>query len=390
MSSMGEPIYSIQPRRTLHNPPDITPYSAVCFQKCCSVIQPQYLRIFLTPNKVSSFNLPARCDSSLMTPISMPESTSAPKPSPTMKEKHIRLSPTSESPTFHLFGDDEDFGTSRYNQPMKHKETLQVSSAENSFPTSPFVCPEPFWGSYGVSATPASAQTSVSSPPMLSSPNLNSAGSGSNESHHSRQPTPSQNTMTYGAHNSAPILIAPNPSTLRGAIKQEHGPYRQNSLQSDDSTPRSQGPTQRAFLESMSTLSSSGSGGRKRKSPEAGLEGDVLFPSDLTYDEHLLLQLTEQDNLPWKEVAARFNEKTGKQMKVPALQMRKKRLIERLRVWTDTEVVRLHSARCSPPSSIHKSLANSPAGTGSDLRLGGVREVEMGRNRPGHAQSWMY
>jgi hypothetical protein len=137
----------------------------------------------------------------------------------------------------------------------------------------------------------------------------------------------------------------------------------------------------------MSTLSSSG---KKRKTPEAGLEGDILLSSDLTYEEHLLLQLTEQEQLPWKEVAIRFNEKTGKVMKVPALQMRKKRLIERLRVWTDTEVVRIHSARCSPPPRMHESHANALAGAGSDHRMGRVREVEMGSHRQAHAQTWLY
>lgn len=308
-----------------------------------------------------------------------------------MKEKRIKLSPNSESPTFHLFGDDEDFGHSKFNPPMKHKDSLQVFSPENSFPVSPLVCPEPFWGSYGVSATPLSTVTSTSSPPMLSSPNLNSASSVSNDSHHSRQPTPSQNNHTYGAHNSAPILIAPNPSTLRGATKQENGPYRQNSLQSDISTPRSQEPTQVAFIDSMNSLASSGSGERKRKSPEAGFEDEYLASDDLTYEEHLLLQLTEQDQLPWKEVAVRFNEKTRKQMKVPALQMRKKRLVERLRVWTDNEVPERHySARCSPPTGMHRSYANASAGASSDYRLGGVREVEVGHNRPGNAQTWMY
>jgi hypothetical protein len=58
----------------------------------------------------------------------------------------------------------------------------------------------------------------------------------------------------------------------------------------------------------------------------------------MTTEEQILMQLTEQQNLPWKEVAARFKEQTGKAMKVPALQMRKKRLVERLRVWTPSEV----------------------------------------------------
>lgn len=290
----------------------------------------------------------------------MSESTSVPpKSSSDMKEKHVKLSPTSASPSFHLFGDDDEFDHPKYNPPMKHKESLQVTSPDSAFPVSPYVCPEPFWGSYGVSATIGSTQPSTSSPPLHSSPTRTSAGSMSNESHSTRQHTPAQSTTTYGSHDSAPILIAPNPSSLRGAVKQEKIPYRQNSLHSDHSTPRSQGPPQGPFLGSMGSLPSSG---RKRKSPEAGQEGDFIFSNanDLSYEDHLLLQLTEQDEgLSWKQVATKFNEKTGKSMKVPALQMRKKRLIERLRVWTDTEVVpRLHSARCYSPPTIKKAPTN--------------------------------
>jgi len=49
------------------------------------------------------------------------------------------------------------------------------------------------------------------------------------------------------------------------------------------------------------------------------------------------MQLTEVDRLPWKEVMVKYQEKTGKSLKVPALQMRKKRLVERLRVWTPSD-----------------------------------------------------
>lgn len=58
----------------------------------------------------------------------------------------------------------------------------------------------------------------------------------------------------------------------------------------------------------------------------------------MSSEEKVLIQLTEKENLPWKEVAIRFKEQTGKTIKVPALQMRKKRLVERLRVWTRSEV----------------------------------------------------
>jgi hypothetical protein len=64
---------------------------------------------------------------------------------------------------------------------------------------------------------------------------------------------------------------------------------------------------------------------------------------DINAEEQLLLQLSGRDKLPWKEVTDKFNKATGQEKKVAALQMRKKRLLERIRVWTDTEVV--HSPR---------------------------------------------
>jgi hypothetical protein len=95
------------------------------------------------------------------------------------------------------------------------------------------------------------------------------------------------------------------------------------------------------------------SGSKKRKTPDSGLDHEYANGTQqMTGEEQLLLRLTDQLNLPWKDVMARFNDETGKSMKVPALQMRKKRLLERLRVWNDTEVVKLHSsARCYPHSS---------------------------------------
>jgi hypothetical protein len=59
----------------------------------------------------------------------------------------------------------------------------------------------------------------------------------------------------------------------------------------------------------------------------------------MSRDEQVLMRLTEVDCLPWKQVAVKFREETGKAMKVPALQMRKKRLVERLRVWTVSDVL---------------------------------------------------
>ena len=61
-------------------------------------------------------------------------------------------------------------------------------------------------------------------------------------------------------------------------------------------------------------------------------------PVELNEEEQLLLKLKEEENLPWKDIAVRFQTDLGKSYQVPALQMRFKRLRERMRTWTETDV----------------------------------------------------
>ena len=70
---------------------------------------------------------------------------------------------------------------------------------------------------------------------------------------------------------------------------------------------------------------------RKRAISNAG-------PVELNEEEILLLKLKEEENLPWKDIAVRFQTDLGKTYQVPALQMRFKRLRERMRTWTETDV----------------------------------------------------
>ena len=70
---------------------------------------------------------------------------------------------------------------------------------------------------------------------------------------------------------------------------------------------------------------------RKRAPSQAG-------PVELTEEEQLLLKLKEDESLPWKDIAVRFQTELGKSYQVPALQMRFKRLRERMRTWTETDV----------------------------------------------------
>ena len=70
---------------------------------------------------------------------------------------------------------------------------------------------------------------------------------------------------------------------------------------------------------------------RKRAPSQVG-------PVELNEEEQLLLKLKEEENLPWKDIATRFQTELGRSYQVPALQMRFKRLRERMRTWTDTDV----------------------------------------------------
>jgi hypothetical protein len=66
---------------------------------------------------------------------------------------------------------------------------------------------------------------------------------------------------------------------------------------------------------------------------------------ELSEEDKLLLQLKEEESMPWKDIAARFQTDLGKAYQIPALQMRLKRLRERMRVWTETDVRALRMAQ---------------------------------------------
>lgn len=61
----------------------------------------------------------------------------------------------------------------------------------------------------------------------------------------------------------------------------------------------------------------------------------------MTEDDTLLLQLKDEDSLPWKVIASRFRDLNRGEFRVPTLQMRYKRLKEKMRVWDAEDVRRL-------------------------------------------------
>lgn len=66
--------------------------------------------------------------------------------------------------------------------------------------------------------------------------------------------------------------------------------------------------------------------------------------ADLSEDDRFLVQLKEDESLPWKDIANRFHTDKGKNFQVAALQMRYKRLREKFRVWMDEDVKALRQA----------------------------------------------
>ncbi|OCL07392.1 hypothetical protein AOQ84DRAFT_295188 [Glonium stellatum] len=78
---------------------------------------------------------------------------------------------------------------------------------------------------------------------------------------------------------------------------------------------------------------------KRRKRSES-----TTIPVDLGEEDRLLIQLKDEENMPWKDIAIKFQTDLGKVYQIPALQMRLKRLRERMRVWGDADVRALRLA----------------------------------------------
>ncbi|KAI9750637.1 MAG: argininosuccinate lyase [Chaenotheca gracillima] len=111
-----------------------------------------------------------------------------------------------------------------------------------------------------------------------------------------------------------PVPIAPNPVGLRKLNAQKRG-WEETTSSPEASSKR-----------------------RRRSSASHG-------HNELNEEERLLLRLKDEENLPWKDIALRFQMELGKSHQVPALQMRYKRLREKLRGWTSTDIHALQQAR---------------------------------------------
>ena len=81
---------------------------------------------------------------------------------------------------------------------------------------------------------------------------------------------------------------------------------------------------------------------KKRRLTQSSME--AAAPPQLKDEDKLLLQLKDEQQLPWKNIVTRFEQETGKVHAIAALQMRYKRLKDRLQVWTDPDIDALKQA----------------------------------------------
>lgn len=79
---------------------------------------------------------------------------------------------------------------------------------------------------------------------------------------------------------------------------------------------------------------------KRRKRSDSNTSSTI----ELGEEDRLLIQLKDEESMPWKDIAARFQSDLGKTYQIPALQMRLKRLRERMRVWTEADVKALRMA----------------------------------------------
>lgn len=98
--------------------------------------------------------------------------------------------------------------------------------------------------------------------------------------------------------------------------------------------------------------------------PVPGSVEKLTHGLDLSEEEQLLIQLKQDQNLPWKEIAKEFEDRFGRPFQVPALQMRFKRLRERLRHWTNQDIAALEAAHDYWATNKFEIIANKMADFG--------------------------
>jgi hypothetical protein len=174
---------------------------------------------------------------------------------------------------------------------------------------------------------PRSSPTAFASVPQWTSePDLPEANYGLGISGPSAaQLTPASSPLPHHAHSTSSASdslpprryytpIAPHPIGLR----QLHSKKR--SVSDDDYESPSPAPKKR----------------KRSEPPSPTLE--------LTEEDTFLLALKDDEKISWRDIAVRFRTDMGRSFQVPALQMRLKRLRERMRRWTEMDIQALRMA----------------------------------------------
>jgi hypothetical protein len=92
---------------------------------------------------------------------------------------------------------------------------------------------------------------------------------------------------------------------------------------------------------------------KRRRSVTPSPNGNM----ELTPEDELLLRLKDDEKLTWKDIQDRFKSDMNKQFHIPALQMRLKRLRERMRQWTEVDISALRLAHENYVSSKFEIIA---------------------------------
>jgi hypothetical protein len=337
---MADQLFSEQYGRLSAPSQEWTPSSAV---RDCTISEPHIHRgdtleaLYSQYHQVSSFNLPYIYDSTLTTPVSLHPESPNPHGKPLNDAQWSRNEPLLLQ---HPLRSNDSIYANSNSMSMKSKnESIAMSSdPDNLLAISPYIfdspstpCPPtPYWGSFGVSApSTTSAPTSASTPSTAN-------------------PTVTVNARSGGS-NQAPILTAPSPhrrarqrmpdeSNLQKPKKQDEQIQMDTLSQQSHIQPSSTGIKR----ECPSPTSKSK---RRKRSVQPAEQQKPLSRDDLSEEDKILLHLRdmkEDEKWDWKELTERFNRETGGKHNLAALQMRHTRLVERMRVWTESEVNALH------------------------------------------------
>ncbi|RDW76054.1 hypothetical protein BP5796_06875 [Coleophoma crateriformis] len=317
----------------------------------------------LTPySAVSSFNLPAQYDTSLITPIQNMVSPAIPPRTRPITIKHESVSPATVSPSYDLWPTNDGYSNLRPKSPMKYKvrgdngpsyHQPRITTAEADFPPSPFFCQAPYFGSFTVSAGCTSSPQSISA--ATTSPIMARNNEWEGLENFSGLPNIVPRVGTYN-RSQAPLLIAPSPSSRKNSSRTYFEPQRQNSTTSDYSTPQTSLPSEDTPDSSPRSTQSSATIMRQQDetSPSQDLEDDNREgPSrngqnSMFLETQFIVQARLHDRLPWKQVTENFNRRFKKNMHTPALEMRLKRHRDRARMGSDTDVSITPSLRITP------------------------------------------